>query len=137
MSVSILRLILIVLLVLPLCADDANPTVPLTVPPGTPLRLYLTHKIPKQTGTEVEAKVIEPNRSRDHTERMLASQGAEVWINDESVLLHPVQKLTPLDITVWIALIGILLVGIGRNLTGNLIPTKDPTLGLSLAHEQL
>jgi 3-phosphoshikimate 1-carboxyvinyltransferase len=48
----------------------------------------------------VEAKVSEPSRSRDHTERMLASQGAEVWVNDESVLLHPVQRLAPLDITV-------------------------------------
>jgi hypothetical protein len=43
----------------------------------------------------------------------------------------------PVDITVWLALVGVLLVGIGRNLTGNLIPVKDPTLGLSLAHEQL
>ena len=42
---------------------------------------------------------------------------------------------TPLDVTVWIGLIGILLIGIGRNLTGNLIPVKDPTLGLSLAHD--
>ncbi len=41
------------------------------------------------------------------------------------------------DLTVWIGLIGVLLVGIGRNLTGNLIPVKDPTLGMSLAHEQL
>jgi 3-phosphoshikimate 1-carboxyvinyltransferase len=48
----------------------------------------------------VEAKVSEPSRSRDHTERMLASQGAEVWVNDESVLLHPVQRLAPLEITV-------------------------------------
>jgi 3-phosphoshikimate 1-carboxyvinyltransferase len=48
----------------------------------------------------VEAKISEPVRSRDHTERMLASQGAEVWVNDESVLLHPVQKLAPLDVTV-------------------------------------
>jgi len=44
---------------------------------------------------------------------------------------------TALDITVWIGLIGVLLAGIGRNLTGNLIPVKDPTLGLSLAHENL
>lgn len=52
------------------------------------------------------------------------------------IALHHV-GFTPLDITVWFALVGILLVGIGRNLTGNLIPVKDPTLGLSLAHEQL
>ena len=44
---------------------------------------------------------------------------------------------TPLDITTWLGLCGLLLVGIGRGLTGNLIPTKDPTLGMSLAHEQL
>jgi hypothetical protein len=41
----------------------------------------------------------------------------------------------PVDITVWIGLIGVLLVGIGRNLHGNIIPVKDPTLSLSLGHE--
>ncbi|MEO8561234.1 MAG: 3-phosphoshikimate 1-carboxyvinyltransferase [bacterium] len=48
----------------------------------------------------VEAKVSEPSRSRDHTERMLAAQGAEVWVNEGAVLLHPVQRLAPLDLTV-------------------------------------
>jgi 3-phosphoshikimate 1-carboxyvinyltransferase len=48
----------------------------------------------------VEAKVVESPRSRDHTERMLASQGAEVWVNEEAVLLHPVARLAPLDVTV-------------------------------------
>jgi hypothetical protein len=52
-------------------------------------------------------------------------------------LAHHHVGLSPVDFTVWIALIGVLLVGIGRNLTGNLIPVKDPTLGMSLAHEQL
>ncbi|HTL85859.1 MAG TPA: hypothetical protein VL856_11790 [Acidimicrobiia bacterium] len=42
---------------------------------------------------------------------------------------------SPVDITVWIALIGILLAGVGRNLKGNLIPIKDPTLPLALGHE--
>jgi hypothetical protein len=42
-----------------------------------------------------------------------------------------------LDVTVWFGLIGVLLAGFGRNLQGNLIPVKDPTLGLSLAHENL
>lgn len=42
---------------------------------------------------------------------------------------------SPVDVTVWLGMIGVLLVGIGRNLTGNLIPVKDPTLPLSLAHE--
>ena len=41
-------------------ADLPNSTVPLTVPAGAPLRLYLTHKIPKQAGAPVEAKVLEP-----------------------------------------------------------------------------
>jgi hypothetical protein len=44
---------------------------------------------------------------------------------------------SPLDVTVWLGLIGVLLAGFGRNLHGNLIPVKDPTLGLSLAHENL
>lgn len=48
----------------------------------------------------VEAKVVESPRSRDHTERMLASQGADVWVNEQSVLLHPVERLEPLDVTV-------------------------------------
>lgn len=42
---------------------------------------------------------------------------------------------SPVDITVWLGLVGVLVAGIGRNLKGNLIPTKDPTLPLSLAHE--
>ena len=55
------RFVFFVFLVLPLCAaDNDTPSVPLTVPAGTPLRLYLTHKIPKQTGAAVEAKVLEP-----------------------------------------------------------------------------
>lgn len=50
--------------------------------------------------------------------------------------LHKV-GFSPVDITVWIGLVGVLLVGFGRNLKGNLIPIKDPTLGVSLAHENL
>jgi hypothetical protein len=53
-----------------------------------------------------------------------------------SIAYHHV-GFSPLDITVWLALIGVLLFGIGRNLRGNLIPVKDPTLGVSLAHENL
>jgi 3-phosphoshikimate 1-carboxyvinyltransferase len=48
----------------------------------------------------VEATVREPSRSRDHTERMLAAMGAEVWTNEEAVLLLGGEKLTPLDLTV-------------------------------------
>jgi 3-phosphoshikimate 1-carboxyvinyltransferase len=48
----------------------------------------------------VEATVREPERSRDHTERMLAAMGAEVWVNDDAVLLFAGQRLAPLDLTV-------------------------------------
>ncbi len=48
----------------------------------------------------VEATVREPSRSRDHTERMLAAMGAEVWTNDEAVLLFPTTRLTALDLDV-------------------------------------
>lgn len=48
----------------------------------------------------VEATVREPSRSRDHTERMLAAQGAEIWVNDNAVLLFAGQRLAPLDLTV-------------------------------------
>ena len=48
----------------------------------------------------VEATVREPSRSRDHTERMLASMGAEVWVNDDAVMLFAEQALSPLELTV-------------------------------------
>jgi 3-phosphoshikimate 1-carboxyvinyltransferase len=48
----------------------------------------------------VEATVREPTRSRDHTERLLAAHGVEVWVNDSAVLLFAGQHLTPLDIDV-------------------------------------
>jgi hypothetical protein len=50
--------------------------------------------------------------------------------------LHHV-GFSPVDVTVWFALVGLLLAGIGRQLKGNLIPIKDPTLPLALAHENL
>jgi 3-phosphoshikimate 1-carboxyvinyltransferase len=48
----------------------------------------------------VEATVREPLRSRDHTERMLAAMGAEIWTNDDAVLLFPTTRLAPLDLDV-------------------------------------
>jgi 3-phosphoshikimate 1-carboxyvinyltransferase len=48
----------------------------------------------------VEATVREPNRSRDHTERMLAAHGVEVWVNENAVLLFGGQSLSALDIDV-------------------------------------
>ncbi len=47
-----------------------------------------------------EVTVREPTRSRDHTERMLAAHGVEVWVNDEAVLLFGGQHLGPLDLAV-------------------------------------
>ncbi|HUQ45767.1 MAG TPA: 3-phosphoshikimate 1-carboxyvinyltransferase [Gemmatimonadaceae bacterium] len=47
-----------------------------------------------------EATVREPSPSRDHTERMLAAMGAEVWVNEGAVLLFAEQTLAPLDVTV-------------------------------------
>ena len=41
-------------------ADEANPKVSLSVPSGAPLRLYLTHRVPKRVGAPVEAKVLDP-----------------------------------------------------------------------------
>jgi 3-phosphoshikimate 1-carboxyvinyltransferase len=48
----------------------------------------------------VEVVVREPERSRDHTERMLAARGAEVWVNEKAVMLHPVTALPALDVDV-------------------------------------
>lgn len=48
----------------------------------------------------VEVTVREPARSRDHTERMLAAMGAEVWVNDDSVILFGGQTLRGMEITV-------------------------------------
>lgn len=48
--------------------------------------------------------------------------------------LHHV-AFSPVDVTVWLGLVGVFIAGLGMNLKGNLIPVKDPTLPLSLAHE--
>jgi hypothetical protein len=52
-------------IVLSLCsclsaADDATVSVPLSVPAGAPLRLFLTKRVSKKKGAPVEAKVMEP-----------------------------------------------------------------------------
>lgn len=46
------------------------------------------------------ARVQEPTRSRDHTERMLAALGAPIIVTDEAVLLDPVDQLAPLNFEV-------------------------------------
>ncbi|MEJ7809180.1 MAG: 3-phosphoshikimate 1-carboxyvinyltransferase [Gemmatimonadaceae bacterium] len=48
----------------------------------------------------VTAGVSEPERSRDHTERMLASMGAPVTVADLRVQLDPVARLEPLELDV-------------------------------------
>lgn len=48
----------------------------------------------------VPVTVIESEKSRDHTERMLASLGAPIEIDAMSVRLSPVDSLAPLDIVV-------------------------------------
>ncbi|HYW51581.1 MAG TPA: 3-phosphoshikimate 1-carboxyvinyltransferase [Gemmatimonadaceae bacterium] len=46
------------------------------------------------------ARVQEPTRSRDHTERMLASLGAPLIVTEDAVLLDPVDALAPLQFEV-------------------------------------
>jgi 3-phosphoshikimate 1-carboxyvinyltransferase len=48
----------------------------------------------------VRARVTEPARSRDHTERMLTARGAHIAIAGTDVSIEPVEDLTPLDTAV-------------------------------------
>ena len=48
----------------------------------------------------VEVVVREPQRSRDHTERMLAGRGVEVWVNEDAVLLFPTASMSAADVHV-------------------------------------
>ena len=48
----------------------------------------------------VEVVLREPQRSRDHTERMLASRGVEVWVNEDAVLLFPTDAMPAADVHV-------------------------------------
>src|SRR5258708_27027646 len=41
-------------------AQEPSRNVPLTVPAGTPLRLYLTKRIPKRLNAPVQAKMLAP-----------------------------------------------------------------------------
>ena len=50
--------------------------------------------------SQVEVRVTESNRSRDHTERMLRSMGVEVESDRNLVCLRPARRLTPLDLAV-------------------------------------
>lgn len=48
----------------------------------------------------VEVIVREPHPSRDHTERMLAARGGQVYVKDGAVWLPAGQQLAPLDVSV-------------------------------------
>jgi 3-phosphoshikimate 1-carboxyvinyltransferase len=48
----------------------------------------------------VRAEVQEPIPTRDHTERVLAAMGANVAVDDQTVVLEPVAKLEPLEMHV-------------------------------------
>ncbi len=48
--------------------------------------------------------------------------------------LHKID-FNAVDITLWIAMVGLFLAGIGKVMKGNLLPIKDPKLGESLAFE--
>jgi hypothetical protein len=55
--------------------DDQSGNIPLTVPPGAPLRLYLTKKVSKRAGEPVEAKLLEPVYAFD---REVIPSGTEI-----------------------------------------------------------
>jgi hypothetical protein len=55
--------------------DDHSRNIPLTVPSGAPLRLYLTKKISKRAGAPVEAKLLEPVYAFD---REMIPSGTEI-----------------------------------------------------------
>jgi 3-phosphoshikimate 1-carboxyvinyltransferase len=49
---------------------------------------------------EGETRVVEPLRTRDHTERMLAAAGAEVERGDGEVAVRPASRIEPAEISV-------------------------------------
>jgi 3-phosphoshikimate 1-carboxyvinyltransferase len=50
--------------------------------------------------SQVEVRVTESSRSRDHTERMLRSMGVDVENDGNQVCLRPARRLAPLDLAV-------------------------------------
>src|SRR5665213_485964 len=65
--------------------DDAK--IALTVPPGTPLRVYLTKRAPRRLGAPVEGKLIEPVFAFDH--EVLPAGSA---LMGKVSFVHPVSK---------------------------------------------
>jgi hypothetical protein len=84
----LLRPFVVTFLTLPICLVLAeNQVVPLLVPAGVPLRVYLTKRLPKRTGEPVEAKLLEPLFVFD---RQVAPAGSQVLGHVTS--LEPVSK---------------------------------------------
>lgn len=97
------------------------------------------------------ARVQEPTRSRDHTERMLAALGAPIIVTEDAVLLDPVAQLAPLDFDVpgdpssalfliaWAVLRGVALeitnVGVNETRTGAFAVLRRMGVTLTLANE--
>jgi len=50
--------------------------------------------------SQVEVRVTESSRSRDHTERMLRSMGVDIESDKTQVCLRPARRLAPLDLAV-------------------------------------
>jgi hypothetical protein len=57
-------------------AQEPSQNVPLVVPPGTPLRLYLTKRIPRRVNTPAQAKMLAPLYAFD---REVVPAGTEVF----------------------------------------------------------
>jgi hypothetical protein len=83
-------------------ADSEKRDIPLNVPAGAPLRIYLTQRISKRAGAPVEAKTIEPVFAFDRevlpTESVVASKVSRTipiskWRRFQSILNG---DLTPL-----------------------------------------
>ena len=93
---------------------EGSDGLPFTVRGGTLKPVEWTSKVPSAQVKSalllagivsgVQVTVHEPARSRDHTERMLASVGAKVALGGSgagySATLHPVKSLAPLDIDI-------------------------------------
>jgi 3-phosphoshikimate 1-carboxyvinyltransferase len=90
------------------CRDDRLP--PLRIE-GEPLR-GITYELPVASAqvkscllfagllAQGETRVIEPEPSRDHTERMLTAAGAAVERDGDAVVVRPAERLEPEPITV-------------------------------------
>jgi 3-phosphoshikimate 1-carboxyvinyltransferase len=88
-----------------------NGLLPLTINGKNPLKAmnYICDKSSAQVKSAVlfaglyadgATTYTEPEKSRDHSERMLKAFGADVRVNGNSITIYPAQKLLPQDITI-------------------------------------